>query len=92
MDALVPVLASFRGKSLISSAPSEHDVTSNPLALLPAQDGIEPTILIIHMHAGKKQVTLRWVETRQLLPLLRSRLPETWSVTPTQAATVVGEE
>ena len=37
-------------------------------------------------------VTLRWVETRQLLPLLRSRLPETWSVTPTQAATVVGEE
>ena len=36
-------------------------------------------------------VTLRWVETRQLLPLLRSRLPETWSVTPTQAATVVGE-
>lgn len=37
-------------------------------------------------------VTLRWVETRQLLPLLHSRLPETWSVTPTQAATVVGEE
>ena len=37
-------------------------------------------------------VTLRWVETRQLLPLLRSRLPETWSVTPTQVATVVGEE
>ena len=69
MDALVPVLASFRGKSLISSAPSEHDVTSNPLALLPAQDGIEPTILIIHIHAGKKQVNNR--ETKLILKLRR---------------------
>ena len=69
MDALVPVLASFRGKSLISSAPSEHDVTSNPLALLPAQDSIEPTILIIHIHAVKKQVNNR--ETKLILKLRR---------------------